>query len=158
MQDERSGKPVRWTREDLKKKPLMERFNINHDTYMDCWCPECGEGLNEDGKAVFRAINKDGEEGFTRLAPYLNILEQESSVNVDDSDELEDMRCPHCDVSLIDPDQVCKYDNCKMVKFLISVSNSAKLVISLCVLRTCRWYTMSAEDNEQLILGNSNEW
>lgn len=138
--------------------PLMERRNIKGDTYLNCWCPHCGKGLNEDDKAVFRIVNKRGEEGTSRVSPYLNILDRESTIHVADDEELADVRCPHCDVSLIEPDHVCKQDRCKMVKFLISVADSIKLTITLCVRRTCRWYTMSDEDNERLILRDSHEW
>jgi len=61
-------------------------------------------------------------------------------------------------VSLIEPNQVCKQDKCKMVKIYISVQDSIKLAIIFCVRRTCRWYTMSEEDNERLILRESHEW
>ncbi len=139
-------------------KPLMERTGINADTYLNCFCPDCGEALNEDGKAVFHIVNLKGEEGISRISPYLNILDRESTINVDDDEELADVRCPHCNVSMIDPDQICKYDNCKMVKMHASVQDSQKLTITFCVLRTCRWYTMSEEDNERLIMRDSNEW
>ncbi len=153
-----SAPPARRVNETMGTKPLMERSNINQDTYLNCWCPSCGKGLNDDGKAVFRIVNKQGDVGESRVSPYLNVLDRESTITVSDDEELADVRCPHCDVSLIEPDQVCKYDNCKMVKFLISVSDSMKLAITLCVVRNCRWYTMSEEDNERLILRNSHEW
>jgi DNA-directed RNA polymerase subunit RPC12/RpoP len=136
----------------------MKRSHINKDTYLTCWCPHCGKGLNEDGKAVFRIENNAGDIGISKVSPYLNVLDRESTIHVEDDEELADVRCPHCDVSFIEPDHVCKQDKCKMIKFHISVSNSIKLLITLCVRRTCRWYTMSEEDNERLILRDSNEW
>ena len=138
--------------------PLMARTNIKGDTYMNCWCPHCEKGLNEQGKAVFRIVNKRGEEGISRVSPYLNVLDRESTIHVDDDEVLTDVRCPHCNVSLIEPDHVCKEDKCKMVKFNVSVADSRKLSITLCVRRTCRWYLMSDEDNERLILRDSHEW
>ena len=73
-------------------------------------------------------------------------------------EELADVYCPHCNISLIEPKQLCIQDNCKMVKFNISVQDSIKLSIIICVRRSCRWYTMSEEDNERLILRESHEW
>lgn len=139
-------------------KSLMERSHINKDTYLNCWCPHCKQGLNEDGKAVFKIVNQQGEEGISRISPYLNVLERESTINVDDDEELADVRCPHCDVSLIQPDYPCIMDGCKMVKMLASISDSEKLLIIFCVKQSCRWYTMSEEDNELLILKDSYEW
>jgi hypothetical protein len=147
-----------WQNEIWGKSSLMERSHIKKDTYLNCWCPKCGTSLNEDGKAVFRIVNKAGDEGISRVSPYLNILDRESTIQVDNDEELEDVRCPHCDASLIAPQMLCKKDKCKMVEFHISVSDSSKLLITLCVRRTCRWYKMSDEDNENLILRDSHEW
>lgn len=92
------------------------------------------------------------------MSPYLNMLDRETTMNVEDHDELADVQCPHCDVSLIVPGEICIQDNCKMVGFNVSVSDSQKLKIILCVRRTCRWFKMSDEDNERLILRDSHEW
>ena len=140
------------------EKSLMERTHINKDTYLTCWCPHCGKTLNEGNKAVFKITSSQGEVGISKMSPYLNILDRETSMNVDDHDELADVQCPHCDVSLIAPGEICIQDNCKMLTFHVSVSDSQKLTLLLCVRRTCRWYKMSDEDNERLILRDSHEW
>ncbi len=158
MKNKGSDPAASWEEQIWKNKPLMERSGIKQETYLNCWCPECGEGLNEDGKAVFRIINQKGETGVSRVSPFLSVLDRESTIHVDDDEELKDARCPHCDVSLIEPNQVCKKDRCKMVRFHVSVSDSKRLLITLCVRRSCRWYTMSQEDNERLILRDSYEW
>jgi len=140
------------------EKSLMERTHINKDTYLSCWCPHCGKALNEDNKAVFKITSNEGEVGISKMSPYLNILDRETTMNVEDHDELADVQCPHCDVSLIVPGEICIQDNCKMLAFNVSVSDSQKLKLILCVRRTCRWYKMSDEDNERLILRDSHEW
>lgn len=142
----------------LKEKSLMERTHINKDTYLTCWCPHCGKTLNEGNKAVFKITSSSGEVGTSKMSPYLNMLDRETTMNVEDHDELADVQCPHCDVSLIVPGEICIQDNCKMVGFNVSVSDSQKLKIILCVRRTCRWFKMSDEDNERLILRDSHEW
>ena len=147
-----------WESEIWGKKSLMERSHINTNTYLSCWCPECGASLNQDGKAVFRIVNMQGDEGISRVSPYLNVLDRESTIHVDNDEELADVRCPHCDVSLIAKDQLCKKDHSKMVRFQVSVSDSIRLMVTLCVRRSCRWYSMSDEDNERLILRDSHEW
>lgn len=158
MAEKDSEKKKSWEKEVWDPQPLMERSNIKRDTYLNCWCPECGESLNEDGKAVFTIINLRGEEGVSKVSPYLNILDRESTIQVDDDEDLTDVKCPHCQASLIEPDQPCIQDGCKMVKFHISVQDSIKLAIIICVRRSCRWYSMSEEDNERLILRDSHEW
>ena len=158
MAEKDSEKKGRWEKEVWDSRPLMERSNIKRDTYLNCWCPDCGKGLNDNGKAVFNIVNQQGEAGMARISPYLNMLDQESTINVDDEEELADFLCPHCDVSLIDPDQVCIQDGCKMARFHISVQDSNRLAITICLRPTCRWFTMSEEDNERLILRDSHEW
>lgn len=158
MKDRNFDKTAGWEEELWDSQPLMERSNIKRDTYLNCWCPSCGKSLNEDGKAVFSIVNQRGEKGISRVAPYLNILDRESTIQVDDDEELVDVHCPHCMDSLIEPNQLCKQDKCKMVKFHISVQDSIKLSIIICVRRSCRWYKMSEEDNERLILRDSHEW
>jgi len=158
MAEKDADKKGRWENEVWDPRPLMERSNIKRDTYLNCWCPNCGTGLNENEKAVFTIVNQRGEEGISRISPYLNMLNRESTIHVEDEEELADVRCPHCNVTLIEPDQICIQDGCKMVKFHISVQDSIRLLIIVCVRATCRWYTMSEEDNDRLILRDSHEW
>jgi len=91
MKDRNSEKTTRWEEEIWDSHPLMERSNIKQDTYLNCWCPSCNMGLNEDGKAVFRIVNQRGEKGFSRVSPYLNVLDRESTIHVDDDEELADV-------------------------------------------------------------------
>lgn len=147
-----------WEKEIWGGTSLMERSHINRDTYLNCWCPHCDKGLNEGDKAVFQIINNQGQVGISRVSPYLNVLDRESTIHVEDDEELADVRCPHCQVSLIVQDRLCKIDNCKLTGFNVSISNSIKLKLVVCIRRTCRWFEMSEEDNERLILRDSHEW
>lgn len=158
MKDKDSDLPASWEEEIWESQPLMERSNIKQNTYLNCWCPHCEVGLNKGEKAVFEIINNQGKVGISKVSPYLNVLDRESSIHVDDDEELADVRCPHCHVTLIEPDQLCKEDGCKLMAFHVSVSNSIKLKLIVCIRRSCRWYTMSEEDNERLILRDSHEW
>ncbi len=158
MKDKESNVKGRWEKEAWGTKSLMERAHINGDTYLNCFCPHCDKELNEGDKAVFQIVNNQGEVGISRLSPYLNVLDRESTMHVDDDEELADVKCPHCEISLIVPNRLCKIDDCKLMDFNISISNSGKLKLTVCIRRTCRWYEMSKEDNELLILRDSHEW
>lgn len=158
MKEKKSDVPDSWEDEVWGGKALMERSHIKRDTFLTCFCPHCGTGLNEGEKAVFTIVNDRGQVGISKVSAYLNVLDRESSIHVDDDEELADVRCPHCDVSLIAPNQLCKEDQCKLLAIDVSVSNSNKLKLTVCVRRTCRWYMMSDEDNERLILRDSHEW
>ncbi|TKB27538.1 hypothetical protein FCL47_05220 [Desulfopila sp. IMCC35006] len=158
MKDKGTRTPTRWEEELWESRPLMERSQIKQGTYLNCWCPHCAQPLNEDDKAVFEIINNQGQVGISKVSPYLNVLDRESTIQVEDDEELSDVRCPHCHTSLIQPGLLCKEDACKLMGFNVSVSNSIKLKLIVCIRRSCRWYTMSEEDNERLILRNSHEW
>jgi hypothetical protein len=152
------AKTARPEEEIFRAQSLMERTSINRDTYLNCWCPSCDEGLNEDGSAVFHVVNQRGEAGIRRVSPYLNVLDQVSFLQMGDDEELTNVSCPHCNVPLLEPTQTCKQDKSKMVKIHVSVQDSIKLSIAFCVRHSCRSYTMSEEDNERLILRESREW
>lgn len=158
MKNKDSDKTARWEEEVWESNPLMERGHIKNDTYLHCWCPHCKAGLNEENRVVFEIVNNQGEIGISKLAPYLNVLDRESSIHVADDEELADVRCPHCHTSFIEKGRRCKEDECKLVGIQISVSNSKKLKLVGCIRRSCRWYEMSEEDNESLILRDSYEW
>ena len=158
MKNKGTDPPARWEEEIWDSQPLMERSKIKQDTYLNCWCPHCEVSFNRGDKAVFEIVNDQGQIGTSKVTPYLNVLDRESSMHVDDDEELADVRCPHCHESLIVPDQLCKEDACKLMAFHVSVSNSIKLKLIVCIRRTCRWYMMSEEDNERLILRDSYEW
>lgn len=158
MKDKKSAEMNGWEKEIWGGSSLMTRSNINRNTYLDCWCPHCEKGLNEGDKAVFQIINNQGQVGISRVSPYLNVLDRESTIHVEDDEELADVQCPHCRESLIIQDRLCKLDDCKLMGFNISISTSIKLYLVVCIRRTCRWYEMSKEDNEQLILKDSHEW
>ncbi len=158
MTDKKTDTKDRWEDDVWGQDSLMKRSHINQDTYLNCWCPHCEKALNEGEKAVFQIVNNQGEVGISKVTPSLNVLDREATIHVEDDEELADVRCPHCEVSLIEPDQLCIQDGCKMMKFNVSVSNSIKLQLIVCIRRTCRWYVMSDEDNERLILRDSHEW
>ncbi len=158
MTDRDTDETARWEEEIWGSQPLMERSNINRDTYLNCWCPSCGEGLNEDRRAVFRIVNQRGEEGIRHVSPYLNVLDQISFLEMGEDEGLVNVCCPHCNVPLLEPNQTCKEGNCKMVKIHVSVQDSIKLSLVFCIRPSCRRYTMSEEDNERLILRESHEW
>lgn len=158
MTKKESGKPVSWEEEVWEPQSLMERSNIKRDTPLSCWCPHCDAGLNEGDQAVLEIVSNQGEIGITKLSAYLNVLGQESSLHGDDDKDLADVRCPHCKKSLIEPGHTCIQDGCKLAAIHISVSDSKKLKLISCTRPSCRWYTMSEEDNERLILRDSHEW
>lgn len=156
MTDRHVDRTARW--EELwSSQALMKRSYIDGDTYLNCWCPSCGAGLNEDRRAVFRTMNQRGEEELHHASPYINVLDQVCYLHLED-EELVNVSCPHCDFPLIEQDKLCRDNACRMAKIHISVQDSMKLSLSFCVGGSCRWYSMSDEDNERLILGESHEW
>ena len=158
MTKKESEKPASWEEEVWKSQSLMERSAIKRDTPLNCWCPHCDAGLNEGDLAVLEIVNTQGERGIIKLSAYLNVLGQESSLQVDDDEVLADVRCPHCDASLIEPGHTCIQDGCKLAAIHVSVSDSKRLKLISCTRPSCRWYTMSDEDSERLILRDSHEW
>lgn len=96
MKNKDSDATDRWEKEVWGDNSLMERSHINRDTYLNCWWPHCEKGLNEGDKAVFQITSSQGEVGISRVSPYLNVLDQESTIHVEDDEVLADVHCPHC--------------------------------------------------------------
>jgi len=158
MTKKESGKQGSWEEEVWEPQALMERSNIKRDTPLNCWCPHCDAALNEGDQAVLEIVNDQGEAGVTKFPASLNVLDKESALQGDYNGDPADVRCPHCKKSLIEPGHTCIQDGCKLAVIQISVSDSIKLKLISCTRPTCRWYTMSKEDNERLILRDSHEW
>ena len=158
MTDKKPESQKSWEEEVWGSQTLMERTDLRHATLLHCWCPHCGAELNQGDRAVFEIVNRLGEVGTSKVAAYLNVFEQETTVFVEEDEELADVRCPHCHTSLILSDRQCPEDGSKVADIRVSVADSKKMGLVVCVRRSCRWYEISDEDEQQIILRDSHEW
>ncbi|MCX6235199.1 MAG: hypothetical protein NT175_10870 [Bacteroidetes bacterium] len=145
--------------------PLPEGIFENGDskeiletgTYLHTYCPICNKTLIEQGLIKLKIINERNEEGFVLLSPYLNVFTSKSTVFLKEDQVVKNIKCNHCDTSLIDEKVTCQVCGSPTAK--IAVSASKKIIdFFICSKKGCRWHGLSEEDLYDIQLEDSLEW
>ncbi len=144
---------VRSKKEDKsvdEKKEIIES-----GTFLQAYCPHCKKSLIENDMLKLKIIN--GETGYLMLSPYLNVFSSKSTIYLPEDKALDNIKCVHCDTSLIAKDKDC--DNCesKIAKIIVS-ANTKLLDFYICTKKGCRWHGLSNEDLNDIRLEDSMEW
>lgn len=150
--DERPNK----TQEVKIEKITSEKDEIiDSGTFLQSYCPHCRKSLIENNMLKLKIIN--GEEGYLLLSPYLNSFTSKSTIFLPEDKAVSDIKCFHCDTSLVDDDKSCGKCNSSVAK--INVSASTKLIdFYICTKKGCRWHGLSEEDLYNIKLEESDEW
>jgi len=138
--------------EDAHKREM-----IRHGAFLDSYCPHCQQSLITPRGIQLHVLNRDRSEGDLLLSPYLNVFNHESTVEIPDSEEVLDLKCPQCHHSLMIPEQSC--DACGSRIAGINVSAMHKYItFYICMKKGCRWHGVSREDTRLIALEDSAEW
>jgi len=128
---------------------------IESGTFLQTYCPHCSKSLIEDEMLKVKISN--GEEGYLLLSPYLNVFSSKSTIFLSEDKAVKDLKCFHCDVSLLETDKSCKKCNSPIAK--ISVSARTKLIdFYICTKKGCKWHGLNQEDLYDIRLEDSLEW
>lgn len=126
-------------------------------TFLHAYCPHCKKSLIEDEQLYLKLIKENGETGFIMLSPYLNVFTSKSTLYNPEQSIAGDIRCPHCNTSIISTEINCKTCNSKVAK--ISVGARTKLIdFYICSKKGCRWHGLSNQDESDIRLEDSLEW
>ncbi len=138
------------------EKPVDEKQEIiESGSFLSCYCPHCNMSLIEDNMLKLKIHN--GEEGFLLLSPYLNVFTSKSTIFLEEDKVLKDVRCWHCDNSLIPKQKTCEKCGSDVVK--IEVGARTKLIdFYICTKKGCRWHGLSGDDYFDIRLQDSLEW
>jgi ssDNA-binding Zn-finger/Zn-ribbon topoisomerase 1 len=138
------------------EKPVDEKQEIlESGTFLNSYCPHCSKSLIEDHMLKLKIHN--GEEGFLLLSPYLNVFTSKSTIFLEEAKALKDVRCWHCDTSLIPEDKQCEKCGSNVVR--IEVGARTKLIeFYICTKKGCRWHGLSGDDYFDIRLQDSMEW
>lgn len=138
------------------EKPTDEKKEIlESGTFLNSYCPHCNKSLIEDNMLKLKIHN--GEEGFLMLSPYLNVFTSKSTIFLKEDNALKDVRCWHCDKSLIPEKKNCGKCGSDIVK--IAVGARTKLIdFYICTKKGCRWHGLSEDDFFDIRLQDSLEW
>jgi hypothetical protein len=137
------------------KKVDEHKEIIETGTFLQSYCPYCRKSLIENDLLKLKIIN--GEEGFLLLSPYLNSFTSKSTIFLPEDKVVTDIKCFHCDTSLVDSEKSCGICSSPIAK--INVSASTKLIdFYICTKKGCKWHGLSEDDLYSIRLEESDEW
>ncbi|MCB0805210.1 MAG: hypothetical protein KDC05_05380 [Bacteroidales bacterium] len=144
------------TVEIKREKQITEAEEIiESGTFLQSYCPHCRKSLIENEMLKLKIIN--GEEGYLLLSPYLNSFTSKSTIFLPEDKAVTDIRCYHCETSLVVKDKTC--GKCGSPISKINVSASSKLIdFYICTKKGCKWHGLSEEDLYSIKLEESDEW
>lgn len=138
-----------------KEKKEDSREILESGAFLQAFCPFCRKSLIEDEMLKLKIVN--GDEGVLILSPYLNVFASKSTVFLPEDKVVSDLKCWHCDHSLILRDKTCS--RCGSPVARISVNARTKLIdFYLCTKKGCKWHGLSEEDLYDIRLEDSLEW
>ena len=140
---------------DRSRRPAspapIERKVLSTGTFLHAFCPVCGSNMVQGDWIHFHAADDDGVEGELKLSPRFNVFDKQATMPMRAGDQMRDLRCPRCRVSLIDPVQACERCGAKTVKIKIAAVR-LEIHLFICSRIGCRWHGITKEDRQRLIL------
>jgi len=136
--------------------PVNENTEIiETGTTLHAFCPHCHKSLIDNDMLRLKISND--EEGDLYLSPYLNVFTSKSTVFLPENTVAKDLRCFHCDHSLIDEDKNC--GKCGSPAARIFITARTKFIdFFICTKKGCRWHGLNEDDLFEIRLEDSNEW
>jgi hypothetical protein len=130
---------------------------IESGAFLYAYCPHCRRSLIESDMLKLKLVNDKNEVGYVLLSPYLNVFSSKSTVFLVEGKPVDDLRCFHCDESLMVEDKTC--EACESPVAAISISARSKLIdFFICSKKGCRWHGLSEDDINEIKLEDSLEW
>jgi len=138
--------------------PKSENTNeeiIETGTFLQAYCPQCRKSLIEN--EMLRLKISNGVEGDLLLSPYLNVFTSKSTIFLPEEKTVKDLKCPHCNKSLVIHEKEC--GKCGSPAARIIISARTKFIdFYICTKKGCRWHGLNEEDLYEIKLEDSDEW
>jgi ssDNA-binding Zn-finger/Zn-ribbon topoisomerase 1 len=126
-------------------------------SFLQAYCPHCKQTMIDHSSLTFVVEGRSGKEGLLLLSPYLNVFTNRSTIEIPHGEEVRDLRCPHCNRSLMEKLKRC--DRCESRIAKITVGAMHKLItFFICLRKGCTWHGISGEDTKLIMLEDSQEW
>ncbi len=133
-----------------EQRPPRSLQVLRTGTYLHTYCPSCGANLIQ-GDWILLDIRAGDLAGELRLSPRFNVFDKELSVSLAAGTELDDMSCPRCHASMINPRVNCERCGSKTVRIKVSAVH-LDVHLNVCVRIGCFWHGLSRQDRARLIL------
>ncbi len=141
----------------LDNVPDESKEIIETGTFLQTYCPHCKRSLLESNMLKLKIINEKNEEGYLMLSPYLNVFSSKSTIFLQEEKIISDIKCFHCNESLIQKDKKCEICGSPVAK--INLSARTKLIdFYICSKKGCKWHGLSEDDVKEIKLEDSEEW
>jgi hypothetical protein len=137
--------------EEEEQKELMRT-----GTFLMTYCPHCNKSLVV-GNSVKLQVDRGDKTGYLMLSPYLNIFTSKSTIRLPEDQRIADLKCIHCDQSLMMKDQVCEECGSETAKVLVGAT-SRLVDFYICSRKGCTWHGLSVQDMNDIRLEESLEW
>jgi glutamate synthase (NADPH/NADH) small chain len=127
---------------------------LKYKTYLSFYCPHCSKTFNverQHEKSLIFNGNYKGQDLILKLSPFLDVFDIKTSIHIDKGDVLDDLLCPQCKKSLINPNIKCGECGSKVGEAIVSAY--AKLIpFYFCLKHGCEWHGITKEDEKTIKL------
>ena len=143
--------------EPVRTEADEDKETLESGAFLQTYCPNCKRSLNVADMLKLKIVNDKGEEGEIMLSPYLNVFSSRSTIFLQEDKVINDIKCWHCDHSLILEDVKCEH--CASPTAKISIGARTRLIdFYICSKKGCRWHGLSEDDINEIKLEDSLEW
>ncbi|MFA5403457.1 MAG: hypothetical protein WC358_00810 [Ignavibacteria bacterium] len=126
-------------------------------TFLHSYCPHCKRSLIDEDMLKLKIVNEKNETGYIMVSPYLNVFSSKSTIFLTEGKPVGDLRCFHCNKSLMMTEKKCSVCGSQVAR--ISISARSKLIdFYICSKKGCRWHGLSEDDINEIKLEDSMEW
>jgi hypothetical protein len=157
MQADRPTEKKGWEDVVWKRHRYNDRTVLKSGSFMNCFCPHCGESLMKNNMIHLETVTAEGEHGWVELSPYLNVFERKSDIHLPENTEVADLKCGACSRSLKVEGHHCDHDGAGVSSFLLGISN-VRVPFYFCMREGCQWHCIDPDDEHRIILDESMEW
>jgi len=146
-------------KETKKAKTQEEEHKeiIETGAFLQSYCPHCKKSLIEGDMLKLKIDKKEGESGYIMLSPYLNVFSSKSTIFLPEDQTVGDIKCYHCDKSLMVSDGKCEKCGTQIAKILVG-ARTKMIDFFICAKKGCTWHGLNKKDLDDIRLEDSMEW
>jgi predicted RNA-binding Zn-ribbon protein involved in translation (DUF1610 family) len=130
-------------------RPQRHLRALRTGTFLHTYCPSCGANLNQRDW-INLEMTVGGETGVLKLSSRFNVFDKEMSLDIPPPTELDDLSCPRCHASMINPGVRCERCHAKTARMRVSAVK-VDVYLDICVRLGCTWHALSALDQARVV-------
>ena len=133
------------------RQPVSQRKlrMLRTGTLLHVYCPSCGANLNRRDW-IHLDMTVGGETGWLKLSSRFNVFDKKMSLDIPAPTELDDLSCPRCQASMINPDLLCERCGSKTARFRIAAVE-VDVYLDICVRLGCTWHALAQLNRNRVV-------